>query len=127
MLSMSQQLCDGRVVQAALSQCMLSMNQQLCDGRVVQAALSQRMLSMSQQLRDGRVVQTALCQCMLSMSQQLCDGIDTVLFAQPYHHIVVGDLVEIFTALGIGKLADADAVRGMKLLHQEAAASLHNL
>ena len=44
-----------------------------------------------------------------------------------HHDIVVGHLVEIGAALCISELTDADTVRGVQLLHEEATTSLNHL
>lgn len=48
--------------------------------------------------------------------------------SQPsYHCVVVSHQEQIRTALGIGEGAYAEAVGGMKLLHEEVAANLDDL
>lgn len=44
-----------------------------------------------------------------------------------YQGIIVSHFVQVCAALCISKGTDSQAVRGVELLHQEPAASLHNL
>ena len=57
----------------------------------------------------------------------LVDHINVWLCLLSYHGVVMSHIQQVHTALGVCKRSDSQAVGGMKLFHEKAAADLDDL
>lgn len=49
------------------------------------------------------------------------------LCSRSYHGVVMSDIEQVHTALGVGKRTDSQAIGGVELFHQEVTANLDDL